>query len=316
MSTPHFTSNVTVTDVGTTEHIIRITLLSVVTIFIFWTNAVIAVVLLFDDKIPYTMKYLMDSLCCADILKGVLLMISLVKSGSRTWIFGNAVCSFVAFGFNLLYAISLDTLAVMIIDKYLMMRFPLKYYTIITRRVALLSIPCVWVFMILAQVLFFFMFHVSSIYVSNIYTCTATFESKFHSQGAAFASIVLVILPLVTSIVVCNVKIYKMAAKHHNRILDVTMKVRGDYSTGRNIKGLKTILIASGISLACLLPSMALNVDAWLGMQSPPPRGIFAVYILTQVNSCSSWFIYWRTLSPFRMTQKDLWSRLKNKIAN
>ena len=315
MSTLQLQDNITVDDASSAEHIFRISVLSIVTSLIFSTNALIVVTLPYGNEIPYAMKYLMTSLCCTDLVKGILLIMSLVTSGSSGRIFGDVLCMTTAFFANVLYATSLNTLAVMVVNKYLMMRLPLRYYTIITRRVAILTVLLIWVIILLVQITFYFAFRVGSTYNENVYTCTSTFTTGLDAQSAALAVIIAALIPLLTAIVVCNIKMYKMASHHHSRITDVTM-TSGDVYRIRNAKGLKTILISCGISLCCLVPSMMFNFEAVVGMAIAPLKTVFTIYTLSQLNSCMSWFVYWNTLLPFRTAQKNMWKHVKSYWMN
>ena len=117
------------------DYTVKFIIVLVITVLVYVCNIIVMVVLSRSSTIPYHQKYPMCSLCCTDLSMAVLLTLSdsLVTSSYDNWIFGDQLCQIATLVLYVVIDVSFLTLAVMILDKYLLIRYPMKYQWLATK---------------------------------------------------------------------------------------------------------------------------------------------------------------------------------------
>ena len=122
----------------------------------------------------------------------------------------------------------------------------------------------------------------------------------------------ILVLPIFVIYTFCNIEIYRISNKHKRCIVDVN----NASDVNINLKGLKTIIIATALTVFCFLPVMSLGVIMWLRVAQPPPILMFLGHIIVFCNSFSNWIIYTKTHRAYRVAQKLLVKQVAKKIRN
>ena len=298
------------------EQVIRVLVLLTIVILIFTTNIMIAAVLYYSTTLAYNIKCLIGLLCCSVIQVRIIFCLELTTAIVNNFWFGSILCYILPMMTSASFSVSIMTLTAMLVDKYLMIRFPYQYDRWITRKVSKLIIILIWISAhgILFVVLHLIEFQV--IYDSNIYTCSITFTTTEQSKLAVIVFSSAIVLPIFVIYTFCNIEIYRISNKHRRCIVDVNGARNTASDANINLKGLKTIIIATALTALCLLPVMTLGTLTWLGVAQPPPVLMFLGHVFVFCNSFSNWIIYTKTHRAYRVAQKLLVKRVVEKIRN
>ena len=299
------------------EQVIRVLLLLTVVILIFTTNIMIAAVLYQSTTLAYNIKCLIGLLCCSDIQVGIIFCLELTTAIVNRFWFGSFLCYFIPMMTSASFSVSIMSLTAMLVDKYLIIRFPYKYNRWITRKVSKLIIILIWISAhgIVFGVLHLIEFQVT--YNSNIYTCSITFTTTEQPKLAVTVFSSVVVLPIFMIYTFCNIEIYRISNKHRRCIVEVNSAAHNTASdVNINLKGLKTIIIATALNALCLFPVMSLGTITWLGIAQPPPILMFLGHVSAFCNSFFNWIIYTKTHRAYRVAQKLLVKQVVQKILN
>ena len=315
------TSNLTSTNMDSYvvtgfEQVIRVLLLLTIVILIFTTNIMVAAVLYHSTTLAYNIKCLIGLLCCSDIQVGIIFCLELTTAILNYFWFGSILCYIIPMMTSASFSVSIMALTAMMVDKYLIIRFPYKYDRWITRKVSKLIIILIWISAhgIVFGVLHLIEFQVT--YDSNIFTCSITFTTTEQPKLAVTVFSSVVVLPIFVIYTFCNIEIYRISIKHRRCIVDVNSAHNTASDASINLKGLKTIIIATVLNALCLLPVMSLGTITWLGVAQPPPILMFLGHIIVFCNSFSNWTIYTKTHRAYRVAQKLLVKQVVQKILN
>ena len=293
------------------EQVIRVLVLLTIVILIFTTNIMIAAVLYHSTTLAYNIKCLIGLLCCSDIQMGVIFCVELTTAIVNRFWFGHIICYIISMMTSTLFTVTIMSLTAMMVDKYLIIRFPYQYDRWITRNITRFTIILIW---ISAHGIVFGVLHAIGfqvIYDSNTYTCITSFVTMEQSKLAVTMFSCILVLPIFVIYMFCNIEIYRISNKHKRCIVDVNS---ADMTV--NLKGLKTIIIATALAVFCFLPVMSLGVILWLGVAQPPPILMFLGHIIVFCNSFSNWIIYTKTYRAYRVAQQLLLKQVVKKIRN
>ena len=298
------------------EQVIRVLVLLTVVILIFASNIMIAAVLYHSTTLAYNIKCLIGLLCCSDIQAGIIFCLELTTAILNYFWFGSSLCYIIPMMTSASFSVSIMSLTAMMVDKYLIIRFPYKYNRWITRKVSKVIIILIWIsgHGILFIVLHFIKFQVT--YDSNIYTCGITFKTTEQSNLAVIVFSFILVLPIFVIYTFCNIEIYRISNKHRRCIVDVNSAHNTASDVNINLKGLKTIIIATVLTAMCLLLVVVLGTIIWLGIAQPPPILMFLGHVFVFCNSFSNWIIYTKTHRAYRVAQKLLVKQVVQKILN
>ena len=269
----------------------------------------IAAVLYHSTTLAYNTKCLIGLLCCSDIQMGIIFCVELTTAIVNRFWFGHIICYIISMMTSTLFTVTIMSLTAMMVDKYLIIRFPYKYDRWITKNITRLSIVLIW---ISAHGIVFVILHAIEfqvIYDSNTYTCITLCTTTEQSKLAVIVFSCTLVLPIFVIYTFCNIEIYRISSKHKRCIIDVNS---ADMTI--NLKGLKTIIIATALTAFCLLPVMSLGIIMWLRVAQPPPILMFLGHIIVFCNSFSNWIIYTKTHRAYRVAQQLLVKQIVNKF--
>ena len=296
--------------IGDVERIIRIIIISSMLFLIFTTNGMIATVLYNTETLPGNTKYLIGSLCASDLLTGVLFITILVSAVCEYWVFGEAMCVLFSLISAFVMSITVLTLAMMITDKFLLLKYPLKYYSIMKRRTVTKMVIGGWFVAMIVIGVFAVLFDFHYQYSNSVYMCEVVFVSEEDKRNTAITAFA-VALPIASLYFYCNIHIFWICQTQKNRINSHVDSVLGQ-NKSFNVKGLKTILIATVLTISSLLPFNVIKTSTWLNIMDPPPIILFLTYMCMYCTSFSNWIIYTKTHPPYRREQGKVWVKLKN----
>ena len=296
--------------ISNTERIIRILIIAVILILIFLTNGIIATVLYHANTLTHNIKYLIGSLCASDILTGVLLLTTLISAFNEKWIFGEVMCTMSSMVFAHVVTVTLITLSIMLLDKYILLRFPLKYYNIMNRSHIILILFAIWITSVIAIAICNALLNYHHQYSNVTYMCYVELETAIDQRNTVIVGS-MITLPFVLIYVFSSIGIYRICHKQRNQI---NIQFDGASRTCRstiNIKGLKAILITSTVSLASWVPFSVIRTATWLGVKDLPPFVMFLAFMCVFCTSFSNWFIYTKTHTPYKIEQQKTWKTFK-----
>ena len=295
-------------DVGNVQRAFSIVIMIIIASLILITNGFITTVLYNAKSIPLATKYLMTSLCLSDFIVSWMLFFPIVAAIYDRWIFGEVICTAVSLVLVVALSTTCQSFLAMSFDKYIAIRFPLRYNSIVTKNRVVFVIGFNWFGSISIIVNTKLFTDFQSEYSPIFYSCSVVYASKddFH---ASLASTPVGVLLIVILQIALNIHIYWIAKQHRKRIAST------DESENKiNLKGLKTILVASGCFVVCWLPSIANLFMILLSTHELPDYLLFISYMFMYSNSFCNWYIYTKTHSVYRKEQQEIWKRVKKAI--
>ena len=298
-----------------TEFILRMISLAVVALLICISNLLIISVMFSARSIPYNMKYLVLSMCLSDMLVGFALTLSIITAGYDKWIFGYQLCAIVSTIWAVAFAITLNTLTCMVIDRYIVVMYPMNYTRIVTKSRITFCIVFIWFFTISSTLGYSLIQQIGYVYVSYTYTCVIDFENTSTSKLLIVLSVFLCAIPNFSTSAFCNIQIYRISLAHKQRVYDVRENGKRKLV---NVKGLKTIMIATAVSTICIAPGLISSIAFWIDSPLPTPSHNvqFIIHIFTLSHSYCNWIVYTTTNPLYRKAQKDIWKKMKGRFVN
>ena len=298
-----------------TAFILRMISLVIVALLICASNMLIISVMFFTRSIPYNMKYLVLSVCLSDILVGFALTLSIITAGYDRWIFGYQMCAIVSTMWAVAFAITLNTLTCMVIDRYIVVMYPMSYTRIVTKSRIIFCIVFIWFFTISSTLGYSLIQQIGYVYVSYTYTCVIDFETTSTSKWLIVFSVFLSVIPNFSTSAFCNIQIYRISFAHKQRVYDVRDNGKRKLV---NVKGLKTIMIATAVSTICIAPGLISSIAFW--MDTPLPTSShnlqFIMHIFSLSHSYCNWIVYTTTNPLYCKAQKDIWKKIKERCIN
>ena len=291
------------------DYTVKFIILLIITVLVYVCNIIVMVVLCCSSTIPYHQKYLMFSLCCTDLSMAVLLTLSLVTSSYDRWIFGNLMCWITTLVLYVIIDVTFLTLSAMILDKYLLVRYPMKYQRLASKKVVILCVICIWCWSTLSLILLRTVWKHKHFYSDIAFTCHSTLKRAEDVSPAAVFNFCTSLIPSILTGVVCNIKIYLISTQQQNRVSDFEAARR---TAKVNVKGLKTILIASGLSLMSTLPGLVMTIMGMLKLTLRVTHTVqFFLYYVVVCNSFANCFIYSTTHLPYQKAQQNIIRKIK-----
>ena len=219
------------------------------------------------------------------------------------WIFGDLSCVLMSLTTSTLYAVTLATLTMMVVDKYFTVQFPLRYQTVLSTNILMIELAVLWILPICFIIVTSYILNFQHSYSQEMCSCSIQFSSVRDSQTAlpvgficgAFVAFVYLF---------CNVQIYKISRRHLKRVGDVSRSSGNDIY---NSKGLKTILVTTMAAVCSLVPVACVRSITWMGLLNPPVFIIFISNAFVFCNSFVNCFIYLRTHALYREEHLKVW---------
>ena len=267
------------------------------------------------QSIPYNMKYLVLSMCLSDMLVGVAVTLSVISAGYDGWIFGYQICAMVSTIWAITFAITIHTLTCMVIDRYIVVMYPMKYTSIVTKSRIIFCIVFIWTFTISTTLGYSLIRQVGYIYMSHTYTCVFDLQKKSTSKWIIVLSVLFCAIPNFLTSAFCNIQIYRISLAHKQRVYDVRDNRNRKLV---NVKGLKTIMIATAISAICIAPGLSSSIAFWMDIPLPTLslNVQFIIFMFTLSHSFCNWIIYTTTNFFYSKAQMEIWKKIKKRLVN
>lgn len=282
-------------------------------------NLLVCVAILLNKRLRKTTNYFTFSLAISDLMTAFFSMPFDVEVliHPYQWSGGEFLCNFWTFMYLMAAPTSMLNLMAVSLDRYLAISTPLKYYTVMKPKVALLIIAIIWLY-------------------SLTFTTTGMVRWPYYAEGSVIeglcnfnvspyysvvSSAVNFILP---TLIMCVIyyQIYKIASAHALRIAkqEVSTSVASNSNEDsatitsekkrikRNIKAAKTIAIIVSTFLLCWIPltltstvgslcreCLMVNAELWM-----------AFIVLAYMNSAMNPILYSFFNQQFRESFKKL----------
>ena len=248
------------------------------------------------------------------MMVGFALTLSIITAGYDKWIYGYQLCAIVSTIWAVAFAITLNTLTCMVIDRYIVVMYPMSYTRIVTKSRTILCIVFIWVFTISSTLGYSLIQQIGYVWVSYTYTCVIDFENTSTSKLLIVLSGFLCVIPNFSTTAFCNIQIYRISLAHKQRVYDVRDNRKRKLV---NVKGLKTIMIATAVSTICTVPGLISSIAFWIDSSLPKPSHNiqFIMYIFILSHSYCNWIVYTTTNPLYCKTQKDMW-KMKGRFVN
>ena len=291
------------------DYTVKFIIVLVITVLVYVCNIIVMVVLSCSSTIPYHQKYLMCSLCCTDLSMALLLTLSLVTSSYDRWIFGDQMCQIATLVLYIVIDVTFLTLAAMVLDKYLLVRYPMKHQRLVSKRAVIMCILSIWCFSMVCLTIQHTVWQYAYIYNSVVFSCVSGVTRIEDAQVVTMYSFFTSQLPALVPTIVFNIKIYLISTRHHNRVTDFD---QGKRTAKVNAKGLRTIMIASGFSMLSSAPSFVFTImSLFMTIPRPSPVVRFLLYYFVVSNSFTNCIIYTTTYSEYQKSQRKVWKKMK-----
>ena len=284
---------------------LRSAIIFTVSFFIISSNVINLSVLRITEQIPEISRFCLINLSTADLLVGcVSCAPNVITSAINRWIYGVVWCQIAGIMHGSSLAVSIWTLALISVDRYIAILHPLRYNSLITVRRCRIAVGCFWS---ASLVTFLFPLTLKTNFVYYRYKlseamCGLYWEFKWFCIATA------VYIPLLsgTVLMVTNYKIMKalvkMDAENPNRSTR-------DASKSRDIKAFKVLGITAAMYFTAWGPYViSVIITSFFPAILLPMWLRFFVMWLANSNSFMDVIIYSVLYSSFR---KNVWKLIK-----
>ena len=233
------------------------------------SNVLILVSILWQQLYREPTYILLLNLAAADLLVCVMFMPFTVVSGfaggftvGTTDSMRCSVCQFIGLQFVFFGYLTVHILALLSLDRFLFIKYPLKYFKLVTCRKTSLACLCVWILCLLLSLppLFSFGDFVFSLRVSS---CVINIELRARNLYYGILVALEVCIPLtvlfVTNIwVLCIIrkqmrKLYSTKRKRHETVIVFRDKVKTTLKNSKYVKQLQLIKVFGGMWIANII---------------------------------------------------------------
>lgn len=283
-------------------------------------NLLVCAAILLNKRLRKTTNYFIFSLAISDLMTALFSMPFDVDAFARPfqWSGSEFLCNFWAFMYLIAAPTSILNLMAVSLDRYLAISSPLKYYTVMTPKVALLFITIIWLYSLTFTTVGMVRW---PYYDSSVIHGLCYFNiSPYYS---VVSSAVNFLLP---TMIMCVIyfKIYQIASAHAHRIAMqevptslIPSNSNEDSATitsekkriKRNIKAAKTIAIIVSTFLLCWIP---LTLTSTVGslcrkcLMVNAPELWPVLMVLAYINSAMNPILYSFFNQQFRESFKKL----------
>ena len=208
--------------------------------------------------------------------------------------------------------LSILTLFAITVDKFVFIKWPLRYDVIVTLRRTYFAVLMIWVFGI--------------ILIPFIILLTTTEQCVITEMFLPFSIFFVYIFIPFFIIVVLNYKIFKIAREQRLKIAVTSVErdtvqipnqpsfysVFSCWRITRELKNIKTFAIIIGVLFCCMLPYSIIAVveDHWCHCSCIPVEVRYLLGDLVGVNSILNPFIYGIRQKEYRNAFRRLWSKM------
>uniref|UniRef100_A0A667W9V9 Adenosine receptor A2 n=1 Tax=Myripristis murdjan TaxID=586833 RepID=A0A667W9V9_9TELE len=277
-------------------------------------NVLVCWAVCLNSNLQSITNFFVVSLAVADIAVGVLAIpfAIVISTGFCSNFYG---CLFIACFVLVLTQSSIFSLLAIAIDRYIAIKLPLRYNSLVTGQRARGIIAICWVFSIIIGLTPMMGWH--KVYPSDRHmnsTCSpglmkCLFEAVVDMKYMVyfnFFGCVLIPLLLMLAIYLCIF----MAARHQLKLIELKA-VHGEKSSSilqKEVQAAKSLAIIVGLFAACWLPLHIINCFTLFCPNCPrPPLWImYVAIILSHANSVVNPFIYAYRIREFRQTFRKI----------
>ena len=225
------------------------------------------------------------------------------------------VCS-LASSFNLTFnSIIILHLALISIERFIAIKFALRYHTIVTYRRAIIASIVVWLWGIMVSFGFPQALKTDGLrtFKEFLQALTPCFDRHHEPFILKSASVTAYLVFLVTSLMLVPILIilisysyiFTVACKQRRQIQDEN-NLQGELAMKREMKGARTVAIVVGICLVSFIPLLVVLCLRFLTSTSIREHQLYMVYLVASLNACWNPLIYcWRN-ENFRSSFKKL----------
>ncbi|KAL9974058.1 hypothetical protein ACROYT_G011054 [Oculina patagonica] len=206
-------------------------------------------------------------------------------------------------------------LALISIERFLAVKFALRYHTIVTKRRVVIASTVVWLWGILVTMGFSEILKTDGLqkfkeFLQALTPCFDRHHEPFILKSASvtaylvFLVISLLLMPIVI-ILLSYSYIFAVACKQRRQIQEEE-NLQGKLAMKREMKGARTVAIVVGICLVSFIPMLVMLCIRFLTSISIRAPHLYAVYLVASLNACLNPLIYcWRN-ENFRSSFKKL----------
>ncbi|XP_022103738.1 histamine H2 receptor-like [Acanthaster planci] len=288
----------------------RTVLTALVALLIIGGNSLCLVCLRKTDAFSGTTKVFMTSLTLADLSMGVVICTpSAISAAASRWLLGHATCLITAHLNFSLVTISVLSLLMVSVDRYIAVTRPLRYTTWVTTCRATTLVVAVWLSTLIISLIILIQCGLQVCYDAMLNICIPIKERAINLH--TLASFIVVTLVSYLSCLAIYVRLYLIARDHANRIQCVSDNVNPADRQVRHPRSKATAtfaMVAVAFGLA-YVPMIAIAVHflvVGIGC-SLAICGLASVFTLS--NSWWNVVIYSIRMASFRQTLKGLFRR-------
>ena len=255
------------------------------------------------------------SLSVADILMTVSFILNLANIFVDQTPPPRVLCSLastVSLTFNFIIILHLALISV---ERFIAIKFALRYNTIVTNRRATIASIVVWLWGIAVALIFPKALKTDGVeafkeFLQALYPCFHRHHESFSLQSASvrpylvFLVISLLVVP--TLIIVTSYGFIFIIAWKQRRQIREEENFQGELTVKREMKGARTVAIVVGICLVSFIPLLVVLCLRFLTSSPITAHKMHAVYLVASLNACWNPLIYcWRN-ENFRNSFKKL----------
>ena len=253
-----------------------------------------------DKKLQNTSNTFILSLGCSDLIVGVWTLPTIATSVyHRSWVLTSPICQFSAFVDSIAITASLWTLGFTALDRYMLVRSPIRYKSMMKRSKALQLISIVWIISIASAsppLIGWSGYEFSSFSMSCAMSSTSSF-SDVNKYYFLFYTLITFPVPIAL-IIVSYVFIFRYVLTRHQK---------GRQITANNLRTAQITFILTIFVLACILPTFILGLIFWCQFFIPiSERSSKIVIWLLLGNSAFNPLLYGWLNKQFRDAYKNM----------
>ncbi|XP_056620933.1 trace amine-associated receptor 13c-like [Triplophysa dalaica] len=270
-------------------------------------NSVVIISIAHFRQLQTPTNILVMSLALADLLLGVMVMpLSIIRSVTGCWYYGDAVCLLHSSFDLFLTSVSILHLVCIAFDRYQAVCHPLQYPTRVTIPIAWIMVLLSWCMIALYSYgLLYSKANVEGMdeFLKSRY-CVGSCSLYFNALWSVLDTLITFFLPCCVMIGL-YVRIFVVAQKHLKEIGESNLrehesKLKGSQRSER--KAAKTLGVVVGAFILCWLPFFVNSlIDPYINFSTPPV--LFEVFVwLGYLNSALNPVIYGLFYPWFRKT--------------
>ncbi|XP_038071833.1 histamine H2 receptor-like [Patiria miniata] len=290
----------------------RTVLTALVALLIVCGNTLCLICLRKTVAFPDTTKVFMTSLSVADLTMGVLICApSTISAAASRWLLGSVSCLVTAHLNFYLVAMSVLSLLMVSVDRYLAITRPLRYQTLLTSYRAKIVVAVVWLSALITSLVILFLGGLHVCYDAMLNICIPITAPGKSMNLQTLTCFVVVILVSYLSTIAIYVRLYRIARNHANRIHDVSDQFNPDNRFHRhpNSKATVTFAIVAIAFGVAYIPMIAIAVDFFISNKGCPLLLCGLASVCTLSNSWWNVVIYSIRTASFRQSLKSLFRR-------